>query len=170
VSNLNVRYYLPSLFTQGVVLKGILKWPLIIAALVVVLRIVVERGGGPGWLASSLSIVALHTLLAPIYFASRISKSAVERPYASLFKLILIYALLTRAMLIPVYWLARIYEWPEPRFYGLFGPEIGPVTGFIAVPFLTAAFWIVTSIVVGGGIGSAVLAVLRSKSKAVPNT
>ena len=148
-------------------MKGILKWPLIVAAIVVVLRVIVERAGGPPFLASALSVVALHTLLVPIYLAIRLAGSGIERPYAALFKLILIYAVWTRAMLIPVYWLARIYEWPEPRFYGLFGPEVNAFVGFIGVPFVTAAFWIVTSVVVGGAIGSALLAFMRPKPKTI---
>jgi hypothetical protein len=147
------------------VLKGILKWPLIIAAVVVVLRIVNERAGGPPLLSSSLSVVALHTLLAPIYFAIRIAGSGVERPYAGLLKSIFVYAVLTRIMLLPVYWLARIFEWPEPRFYGLFGPNVSPFVGFIVVPIVTALFWIVTSVVVGGDIGAGLLAMMRSRSK-----
>ena len=147
-------------------LKGILKWPLIVAAVVVVLRIVSERAGGPPALSSALSVVALHTLLAPIYFAIRLAGSGAERPYAALLKLILAYAIWTRAMLIPVYWLARIFEWPESRFYGLFGPDVNAFVGFIGVPFVTALFWIVMSVVVGGGIGAGLLAVLRSRSKA----
>ena len=146
-------------------MKGILKWPLIVAAVVVVLRIVSERAGGPPALSSALSVVALHTLLAPIYFAIRLAGSSAERPYSALLKLILAYAIWTRAMLIPVYWLARIFEWPESRFYGLFGPDVNAFVGFIGVPFVTALFWIVMSVVVGGGIGAGLLAVLRSRSK-----
>jgi hypothetical protein len=150
---------------MGVLLKGILKWPLIIAAVVVVLRVVNERAGGPPVLSSALSVVALHTLLAPIYFAIRLAGSGAKRPFAALLKLILVYVLWTRAMLIPVYWLARIFQWPEPRFEGLWGPRSNAFIGFIAVPFLTALFWIVTSVVVGGAIGAGLLAVLRSRSK-----
>jgi len=148
------------------VLKGILKWPLIVAAVVVVLRIVNERAGGPPALSSALSVVALHTLLAPVYFAIRIAGSGAERPYAALLKLILVYVLWTRAMLIPVYWLARIFQWPEARFEGLWGPRSNAFVGFIAVPFLTALFWIVASVVVGGAIGAGLIAVMRSRSKA----
>jgi hypothetical protein len=148
------------------VLKGILKWPLIVAAVVVVLRVLNERAGGPPALSSALSVVALHTLLAPVYFAIRIAGSGAERPYAALLKLILVYALWTRAMLIPVYWLARIFQWPESRFEGLWGPRANAFVGFIAVPFLTALFWIVASVVVGGAIGAGLIAVMRSRSKA----
>ena len=128
-----------SVSIKEVVVKGILKWPLILAAVVVVLRGGVESTVGPPAVAKALGIPNLHTHLAPIYFAVRLSKSGVDRPYASLFKLIFLYAVLTRAMVIPVYWLARVYEWPEPRFYGLYGPEVSAFTGFITVPFMTAA-------------------------------
>ena len=69
-------------------------------------------------------------------------------------------------MLIPVYWLARIFQWPESRFEGLWGPRSDAFVGFIAVPFLTAFFWIVASVVVGGAIGAGLIAVMRSRSKA----
>jgi hypothetical protein len=148
------------------VLKGILKWPLIIAAAVVVLRIANERAGGPPLLSSTLSVVALHTLLFPIYCAIRLAGIGMDRPYVALLKSIFVYAVLTRVMLLPVYWLARIFEWPEARFYALFGPGVNPFMGFIVVPFVTALFWIVTSVVVGGAIGAALLAIVRSRSKA----
>lgn len=146
-------------------MKGILKWPLIIAALVVVLRVINERSGGSTVLSSALSVAALHTVLAPIYFAIRLAGSNVERPFATLLKLILAYAVWTRAMVIPVYWLARVYEWPERRFDGLWGPNVGAFEGFVGVPFVTALIWIVASVVVGGAIGAGVLAVMNSRSK-----
>jgi hypothetical protein len=143
-------------------LKGILKWPLIVAAVVIVLRIVVERAGAPRSVSNLFSVVALHTVLAPIYFAIMLGKSRAPRQYATLFKLILAYVLATRAMLLVVYWLARIFQWPEARFAGL--AESTPFIGFIAIPFLTAAFWIVASLVVGGAIGSAILAMTNRRS------
>jgi hypothetical protein len=150
---------------QEGVLKGILKVPLIIAAAVVILRVVVERLGGPGFVSSALSIVALHTILAPLYFAIRIGSTSEPRPYLTLIKLIGIYAVATRAMVLPVYWLARMFQWPESRFYGLWGPDVNPFVGYIAVPFVTAAFWIVASLVIGGAIASATLAIVSSRTK-----
>ena len=149
-------------------MKGILKWPLIIAAVVVVLRVVIERAGGSPVLANALSIAVMHTLLAPIYFAIRLAGSGVERPYRALLKLTLLFAVWTRAMVLPVYWLARIYEWPEPRFDGLWWPGVGAFEGFVGVPVVTALSWIVGSVLVGGAVGSAVLAVLRPRSKTIP--
>ena len=142
-------------------MKGILKWPLIVAAVVVVLRVIAERAGAPAVVSSSLSVVALHTLIGPLYFALQVGLSGAPHPYGMLMKLIGIYVVLTRAMILPTYWLARIFQWPEPRFAGLAGPEVSPFVGFIAIPFLTAAFWIVASLVVGGIVGSITLAIMR---------
>ena len=142
-------------------LKGILKWPLIVAAVVVVLRVISERAGAPAVFSSMLSVVALHTIIAPLYFAVQIGLSGAPHPYGMLMKLIGIYVVLTRAMILPIYWLARIFEWPESRFAGLAGPDVTPFVGFIAVPFLTAAFWIVASLIVGGLIGSITLGLMR---------
>ena len=142
-------------------MKGILKWPLILAAVVVVVRVVVERAGAPVSVSSLLSVAALHTLLVPLYFAIRIGTNGVQRPYWTLIKLVGIYVVLTRAMIIPTYWLARIYGWTEPRFGGLAGSD--PFTGFIGIPFATAAMWIGASLVFGGLIGSIVIFALRSR-------
>ena len=62
-------------------------------------------------------------------------------------------------MVIPVYWLGRIYEWPQPRFNGLWGADVSPFMGYITVPFETAAFWIVASLILGGLLGSLLIAV-----------
>jgi hypothetical protein len=144
-------------------LKGILTLPLVAAVFVVVGRVVTERLGAPPLVNGAMSAVALHAVLVPLYIAALIARSGERRPYGTLFKLVTIYVVAVRAMLIPVYWLARIYEWPEPRFFGLWGPDVSPFVGFIGVPFLTAAFWIVASIVVGGAIGSIVIAIMRSR-------
>lgn len=142
-------------------MKGILKWPLIIAAVVVVLRVVVERAGASDSVANLLSVVALHFLIGPLYFAIRIALSGQSRPYSTLFKTIAMYVVLTRAMVLPTYWLARIYEWPQQRFFGLFGPDVSDFRGYIAVPFVTAIIWIVSSVIVGGAVGSVVIAIIR---------
>jgi hypothetical protein len=147
--------------------KGILKWPLIIAAVVVVLRVVVEQAGAPNIVANALSVVALHFFIGPVYFAIRIAKSGIARPYTTLFKLITLYVVLTRAMVLPTYWLARVYEWPQPRFYGLAGPDVTPFTGYIAIPFATAAFWIVASVIFGGVLGSIIIAITNRGARPV---
>ena len=143
-------------------MKGLLKGPLILGAIVIVARVISERWGAPHMFSASLSAVWLHTLIVPIYFAVRIGKSSVPRPYLTQFKNVLLYVTVMRAMLLVPYWMARAYGWEEPRFIGL--NSSSSVIGYGAIPVLTGVFWIVASMVVGTGIGAAIIAVLRKKS------
>src|SRR5439155_1986083 len=77
--------------------KGILKWPLIVAAAVVVLRVVVEQSGAPNSVSNIISVVALHLVIVPLYFAIRIAKSGLMHPYVTQVKLVALYVVLTRA-------------------------------------------------------------------------
>jgi len=137
--------------------KQILKWPLIIAAAVVLIRVVLERAGASDTVTNILSVVALHLLIGPVYFAIRVAIGGEPRPYFTLFKLIALYVVLTRIMILPTYWLARIYGWPQGRFGGLAGGS--PFTGFFVIPFATAAFWIVASVIFGSIVGSFIIAI-----------
>lgn len=136
-----------------------LKLPLIVALLVVVGRVLTERAGLPDSINNILSAVALHAVIVPVYFAIRIAVAGVPRPYLTQLTLTAIYVVLVRAMLLPTYWLARIYEWPQSRFGGLAGSS--PFIGYIGIPFGTAAFWIVTSLIFGGVLGCLVIVVMR---------
>ncbi len=150
-------------------MKGLLNWPLIIAAIVIVLRVALERLGAPGAVTNVLSVVALYLVVFPIYFAFRIASSGNERPYRTLLKTTALYAVLARAMVVPTYWLAYIYQWPEFRFSaaggGVVGPDITPLSGFIVIPGLALVAWTVGSLVIGGGLGSAVIALKRRSGK-----
>jgi len=151
-------------------LKGILKWPLIVAAAVTIIRVILERAGAPYPIPSLFSVAVLHTLLGPIYFAIRIGRGSVARPYVQQFKLVAIYVALTRAMILPTYWLARIYHWPESRFGGLWGPDVNAFVGFVAVPLVTALIWVVISIIVGNVLGAVIIALLRGQQKPANQT
>jgi len=153
-------------------MKGMLKWPLIIAAILVVGRIVLERIGAPNAINNLLSVVVLYVLIAPLYFATRIAKSDVERPYRTLLKKTAAFTGLARAMVIPTYWLAYTYQWPEARFSvaggGNVGPGVTPFVGFVGIPFGAALAWIIVSLIVGGGLGSIVIYVKRKSAKKMP--
>ena len=144
-------------------LKGILRWPLIVAAIVVVLRVVVVRAGAPAAVSNLLSVAALTTVLGPLYFALQIGLARRPRPHWMLIQLIFIYVVCARAMVLPTYWAARIFNWPESRFGGVNAPN--PLVGFVALPLLTAAFWIGASMVSGSVIGFITLAIVRSRMK-----
>lgn len=52
-----------------------LKWPLVIAGIVVVLRVVLEQLQAPAIVSNLVSVVALYLAIGPVYFAVRISPS-----------------------------------------------------------------------------------------------
>jgi hypothetical protein len=139
--------------------KDILKWPLVLAAIVIVARVIVERAGAPGNVSNLFSAVGLHLLIVPLYFAIRIGTSSIPRPYLMQLKLVTLFVVLTRAMVIPVYWLAHILDWQQQRFGGL-AQGASPFTAYIAIPFGTAGFWIIASIIVGTVLGSIVIALM----------
>src|ERR1700745_1108986 len=87
-------------------MKGMLKWPLIIAVILIVSRIILEQGGAPGWVNNLFSVVILYVFVAPLYFAFRIANSGIERPYRTLLKKTALFTALARSMVIPTYWLA----------------------------------------------------------------
>src|SRR5262249_30171507 len=110
-----------------------------------------------------LSVVALHALLGPLYFAIQIGRTGNPHPYRTLFAAIFLYVICTRAMILPTYWLARIFRWQEPRFAGL--ADSSPFVGFVGIPFVTAGIWICISLVIGGAIGTIVLTVVRPTAR-----
>jgi hypothetical protein len=154
-------------------MKDLLKWPLIIAAILVVARIVLEQAGAPDSINNLVSVAVFYVSIAPLYFAFRISKSEAPRPYLTLLKNTALFAALARSMVIPTYWLAYIFQWPQGRFSvdqgGVVGPGVTPLRGFILVPLFAAAAWVVFSVVAGGGLGSIVIAVKRAKSASAEN-
>ena len=142
-------------------MKGIMKWPLIVAAIVTVLRVVLERAGVPESISSMAGVVYLHLLIVPLYFAFRIAGSDTPRPYATQFRLTFFFVVLARLMILPTYWLGYIYQWQQSRFSQLIGPDVTPFAGYIGVPVITALIWIVASTIIGGFLGCAVIAVWR---------
>ena len=151
-------------------MRGILKWPLIIAAIVVVTRVVLERSGTSPGISSLFSVVVLYLLICPVYFAIRLGASGVKRPYLSLLKAIAIYAALARAMVIPTYWLAYLYQWPEGRFStnqgGVVGEGVTPMYAYLLIPLGAGLVWIVASVIIGGAVGSFFIAARRFASRA----
>ena len=155
-------------------MKGILKWPLIFAAFLVVVRVVLERAGAPEPVNNLFSVVVFYVVVAPIYFAFRIARSGIASPYKTLLKTTALFTTLARAMVIPTYWLAYMYQWTQYRFSvaggGNVGQNVSPLMGYVGIPLLAAAAWILVSLVVGGGIGSILIAVKRKSAKKTAST
>lgn len=142
-----------------------LKWPLAIAAVVVVARVLLEQAGAPSSVTNAFSVVMLYLLVVPIYFAVKLMRSGTPRPYSTLLKQTALYAALARAMVIPTYWLAYIYSWPQPRFAvdqgGVVGGDMTPFRAFVGLPLVAAAAWVIGSVIIGGGIGSLIIFIGR---------
>ena len=131
-------------------MKGAFKVPLIIAAILVVGRVLLERAGAPETINNLLSVVVLYVLVVPLYFAFRIAKTGVPHPYSTLLKSTALFTALARAMVIPTYWLAYAYQWPQARFStdagGNVGPGITPLWGYVLIPIVAALLWILIAV------------------------
>jgi hydrogenase-4 membrane subunit HyfE len=149
-------------------MKGILKWPLIIAAVLIVARIVAERMGASDAVTNSISVVVLHVLIIPIYFAIRIARSDVARPYRTHLKLTTLFAILARLMVAPTYWLAYALNWTTPRFTVQGGGVVGAdsMLQVILTPLVLVVVWTIASVVVGGLLGALIILVGRKLAPA----
>jgi hypothetical protein len=150
------------------IMKPNLRIPIIIAAVAIVLRVIAEHAGAPRTVTSLISAVWLHLAIVPVYFAVRLGSSGEPRPYRSQFILTAKYAAIVRAMLIPVYWAAYIFEWSAHRFTISGGGPIGgsPAYGFLQ-PFVLSMIWIVSSTLIGGAVGCAVIGAIRGARRKV---
>lgn len=152
-------------------MKDMFKWPLLIAFVLVVGRIVSEQMGMPLTVNNLFSVAVLYVAIAPVYFALQIAKSSEPSPYKTLLKTIALFTLIVRGLfVIPTYWLAYIYQWQAPRFSvvggGVVGPGVTPLAAFVTLPVLALMAWLVASLVLGGGIGSLIIAKSRPKAAA----
>ncbi len=146
-------------------MKDMFKWPFAIAAVLVVTRIVTEQMGMPDTVNNLISVAALYVLIAPMYFALKIAKSNEPHPYKNLLKTVALFTVLVRGLLvIPTYWMAYGFNWTALRFSvaggGIVGPDVS-MAFVIGYPFVALAFWVAASVLVGGGVGSAIIANTR---------
>jgi len=144
--------------------KSLLKWPLIIAVILVVVRVVLEQLGMPETVNNVFGVAWLYFLV-PIYFALHIAEVGEPKPFLSLLKITAIFAACTRVMIIPVYMLAYAFQWQAPRFSlsqgGVVGEGITPLNGYLLIPARNAIFWIVSATIVGLIIGGITLLIKR---------
>lgn len=144
-----------------------LKWPLIVAAILVVLRIVLEKLGAPESINNLLGVAWLH-ILVPFYLAYQIQASESARPYRVLFKDLFLYTLYTRLMVLVTYWMAYLWQWQSPRFLldrgGNVGEGIGPLQGYLVIPVRNLVVWIVMAMVIGMVLGS-ILLLIKGKGR-----
>lgn len=150
-------------------MKGMMKWWLIIAAIVIVVRVILEQTGAPEPVNRIFGVAWLYFIV-PFYFAVRIDKSGEPKPYRALFKYLLLYTTYTRLMVMPTYWLAYTFRWAAPRFSldmgGVVGEGITPLQGYLWVPVGNAILWIIFMVIQGMILGGVTLLIRRRGSKA----
>jgi hypothetical protein len=153
--------------------KGLLKWPLIVAAILIVLRVGLEQIGTPETVNNIFGVAWLYFIV-PFYFAVGVAKSGEPKPYKLLFKKLLLFGVYTRLMVMPTYWLAYALQWEAPRFSlalgGVVGDGVTPLQGYLWYPVRNAIVWILFAVVVGMIFGGVTLLVLRRKSASAETT
>ncbi len=93
----------------------VMRWGLILAAAVIVLRIVLEQAGAPEKLSFFFGVAWLYFIF-PILFALSIRAHNAASPFKSLLKNVLLFVLCTRLMVMITYMLAYIFSWKASRF------------------------------------------------------
>lgn len=148
--------------------KKIMDAGLIVAAVIVVLRIILEQAGAPGKVNFVFGVAWLYFLL-PICLALRIASSGEASPFLGLFKDVLLFSVYTRLMVMITYVIAYFFRWNAPRFTpkegGNVGPSIGLLQGILLIPVRNFVFWVVMATVVGMVIGGITLAVAKWSSR-----
>jgi hypothetical protein len=139
---------------------------LMVAALIVVLRVVSEQIGAPEAVNFIFGVAWLYFIV-PFFFAQSIAKSGVARPYLELFKKLFMFSLFTRLMVLPTYWLAYAFQWTAARFRldagGVVGEGVTPFQGYLVIPALNGLSWIIFAVLVGMLFGGVTLLVRRRK-------
>ena len=148
--------------------KSLVRIPLIIAAALVVVRLVLELLGLSESITNVFGVAWLY-LLVPFYFASQIAKTGEPKPYMALAKTLVIFALITRLFIAPTYWLAYAMNWGATRFAldngGVVGAGVTSLEGYLLIPFRNLVIWTIVATVVGMILGGITLAV-RKRSAA----
>jgi hypothetical protein len=144
--------------------NSLMKKLLLLAAALVVARVVLERLGAPESINNVFGVVWLY-LVAPVLFGIQIAASEESRPFMALFKNLVVFSAITRLMVMPTYWLAYLYQWAPPRFGtelgGVVGEGVSPLAGYLLIPIRNAMIWVVLAIVVGMILGSVTLLIRR---------
>lgn len=142
-------------------MKTLLKWPLIVTFGVIVVRIVLEKSGAPQAINAIVGVVWLQ-LLVPVYFGLVLANSTELPRFVTLAKLVVLYSLCTRMMVLASYSLAYAFQWSATRFSveggGVVGVGVTTLQGLLLTPASNQVFWVIGGVVMGMLLGSASLA------------
>ncbi len=146
----------------------IMKTGAILAAAIVVLRVILEQVGAPNAINMIFGVAWLYFLL-PVCLALKIASSGEAAPFKGLFTDVFLFSIYTRLMVMATYMIAYFAKWRAPRFStsqgGNVGENVSFVDGFLYIPARNAVFWIVFAVVIGMIIGGITLAIARKRAR-----
>ena len=147
----------------------IMRWGVIVAAIIVVFRIVLEQLGSPEKVNSVFGVAWLYFIL-PVLFGLGIRAQNAAKPYLRLLKDVLLFAVYTRVMVMFTYMLAYIFSWKAPRFAypgGTVGQNVSVLSGILIIPLRNLLGWVVAVTVIGMILGSITLLLKRKSASPV---
>ena len=147
--------------------KGMMKWPLIIAAVLLVLRIVLEQAGAPEVVNNVFGISWLYFIV-PLFFCVPHQRKQPGASFQNAFQeardLCGVHAGDDPA---DVYARLPASVAGTSRFGidggGVVGEDVSPLTGYLGIPVRNALIWIVIATAVGMILGSVTLLMRRRK-------
>jgi hypothetical protein len=141
----------------------VMRWGLVLAVAIIVLRIVLEQAGAPEKLNFICGVAWLYFVI-PVLFALSLRAHSAASPFKNLLKDVFIFVLCTRVMVMVTYMLAYAFQWKPLRFAypgGNVGENVGVWTGLFLIPLRNVLIWVVMATVLGMIIGSIALLVKR---------
>ena len=141
----------------------VMRWGLVLAAAVIVLRIVLEQAGASEKVTFFCGVSWLFFVF-PVLFALSIRAHNVAGAFKSLLKDVLLFVLCARVMVMITYMLAYIFSWKPSRFAfpaGTVGENVSVWAGIFFIPLRLLLIWIVLATILGMIIGSITLLLKR---------
>ncbi len=136
----------------GVLMKNFL----LLAAAIILIRLITEQLGAPDWVNMIFGVAWLYFIV-PVFFAREIIAGGDEKPMKTLAVSLFFFALYTRLMVAVTYMLAYAFSWQAPRFLyengGTVGSEVSPLDGYLLIPARNILVWVVAAMLVGMLIG-----------------
>ena len=144
-------------------MKGLMKIPLTIAAIVIVGRIVLELVGAPTAINNILGVTWLN-LAVPVYLGFSLATDSGPSPFKELFALVLQFTLYTRLMVMVTYMFAYGLDWSAFRFSVEGGGGVGhdsALQGMFVTPLTHLVITVVGGTIIGVILGSVTLLIKR---------
>lgn len=147
--------------------QALLKSGTVVAAVIIVVRIILEQFGAPEMINNIFGVAWLYLMMA-VLFALRLARAGAPSPYKALLKYVVLFGVYTRILVMLTYMAAYRFNWQAPRFSGKMGgnvgPDISPLQGYLIIPLRNALIWIVMATIVGMIIGGITLRLCRKPS------